>query len=318
MNLESGDYLKLTEDAVFKAYFKDNEHLLIQLLEDFLPLPKSSRIVKVKILNPEIGPDELEKVGGIGRKKFILDLRVDFKRSDAKADDKSEIAHVEIQTTPETHFADRLLAYSSRLYSEQLRSGETYKVLAPVYSLVFMTANLKEFESLEDEYYHVCNIRRTTKPDLILTRGMCFVIVELMKFKRQKVKDVHGQREAWSYLLKNSGKMDRVEYKRLQEKGEVMAEAVKRLWDISQNEGLRELLRVQERERMDRASREETVHMEGLKKGLKKGLEKGREEGVKETALKMLAKGLDFKDICEFTGLSKKEIENLKNAFKNS
>ena len=46
-----------------------------------------------------------------------------------------------------------------------------------------------------------------------------------------------------------------------------MAEAVKRLWDISQNEGLRELLRVQERERMDRASREETVRMEGLEKG---------------------------------------------------
>ena len=313
MNLESGDYLKLTEDAVFKAYFKDNEHLLIPLLENFLPLRKGSRIVKVKVLNPELGPDELEKAGGIGRKKFILDLRVDFKRSDAKADDKPEIAHVEIQTTPETHFSDRLLAYSSRLYSEQLRSGETYKFLAPVYSLVFMTANLKEFESLKDEYYHVCNIRRTTKPDLILTRGMCFVIVELTKFKRQKVKDVHGGREAWSYLLKNSGKMDRVEYKNLQEKGEVMAEAVKRLWDISQNEGLRELLRVQERERMDRASREETVRMEGEEKGREEGLEKGR----KDVALSMLRDGLSIEVICKHTGLSKEEIESLQNT-KNS
>ena len=56
-----------------------------------------------------------------------------------------------------------------------------------------------------------------------------------------------------------------------------MAEAVKRLWDISQNEGLKELLRVQERERMDRASREETVRMEGL--------EKGREEERKNIRL---------------------------------
>ena len=103
--------------------------------------------------------------------------------------DKPEIAHVEIQTTPETHFSDRLLAYSSRLYSEQLRSGETYKYLAPVYSLVFMTANLKEFESLKDEYYHVCNIRRTTKPDLILTRGMCFVIVEFNKIQETKSRE---------------------------------------------------------------------------------------------------------------------------------
>ena len=56
-----------------------------------------------------------------------------------------------------------------------------------------------------------------------------------------------------------------------------MAEAVKRLWDISQNEGLRELLRVQERERMDRANREETVRMERL--------EKGREEERKNIRL---------------------------------
>ena len=50
-----------------------------------------------------------------------------------------------------------------------------------------------------------------------------------------------------------------------------MAEAVKRLWDISQNEGLRELLRVQERERMDRAGRmrhpiSETSRMKKLAK----------------------------------------------------
>ena len=59
-----------------------------------------------------------------------------------------------------------------------------------------------------------------------------------------------------------------------------MAEAVKRLWDISQNEELRELLRVQERERMDRAGREETVRM--------KGEEKGREEASRAMALKLL------------------------------
>ena len=57
-----------------------------------------------------------------------------------------------------------------------------------------------------------------------------------------------------------------------------MAEAVKRLWDISQNEGLRELLRVQERERMDRASREETVRMEGTGKGTGRGTGKGTGE----------------------------------------
>ena len=90
-----------------------------------------------------------------------------------------------------------------------------------------------------------------------------------------------------------------------------MAEAVKRLWDISQNEGLRELLRVQERERMDRASREETVRMEGLEEGLEKGLEKGREEERKKMALKLLKDGIDLSTVSKYTGLSKKVLEKL-------
>ncbi len=290
------DYLKLTEDAVFKAYFKDDEKLLKSLLEDFLPLPKGSRIVDIKILNPELFPEQLEKVKGITNKNFILDLRVAFKKSNSKKEDRSEVVNVEVQTTPEAYFANRLLAYSSRLYSEQLASGETYKSLAPVYSLVFMTQNLKEFESIKDEYYHVCNIRRTTKPDLVLTRGMCFVIVELKKFKREGVKSLHSTREDWSYLLKNSGNMDKEEYKELQQKGGIMGEAVKRLWDISQNDGLREFLRVQEREQMDRASREETV----------------REEERKKVALSMLKDNFNIDVICKHTGFSKEEIEGLK------
>ena len=92
-----------------------------------------------------------------------------------------------------------------------------------------------------------------------------------------------------------------------------MAEAVKRLWDISQNEGLRELLRVQERERMDRASREETVRMEGLEEGPEKGLERGR----KDVALSMLRDGLSIEVICKHTGLSKEEIESLQNTKKS-
>ena len=86
-----------------------------------------------------------------------------------------------------------------------------------------------------------------------------------------------------------------------------MAEAVKRLWDISQNEGLRELLRVQERERMDRAGREETVRMEGLEEGP----EKGREEERKKMALKLLKDGIDLSTVSKYTGLSKKVLEKL-------
>ena len=56
---------------------------------------------------------------------------------------------------------------------------------------------------------------------------------------------------------------------------------------------------------------------EGMKQGLKEGIEQGLKEGeknaTKNTARKMLGKNMNIEDIIELTGLSKEEIENLKN-----
>ena len=301
-----GDYLKLTNDIVFKAYFKDGEKFLIPLLEDFLPLPDNARIIDVKVLNPEMSPDELKKMGGVPGKTFILDLRVTFKRSDAGKDDKPELVNVEMQASHDSYFADRLLAYSSRLYSEQLSAGRTYKDLAPVYSLVFMTDNLNEFSTIQNEYYHVCTIRRTTSPDLVMSRGMCFVIVELKKF-RKKQEELQGRREEWSFLVKHSGRMAKKDYKFLEKRGKTMSDAVKHLWDISQNQGLREFLQVQERDRLDRATGEELA----MEKGIEKGIEKGRKDNAEKTAISMLGDGIEIDTVKKYTGLSKQDIEKL-------
>ncbi len=54
----------------------------------------------------------------------------------------------------------------------------------------------------------------------------------------------------------------------------------------------------------------------GLQKGEKIGLEKGRRQGEEqkkiEIAKKLLALGISLEDIQKATGLTKKEIENLK------
>ncbi len=296
------EFLGLTNDVAFKVFFKENTQLLNSLLEDFLPLPKNSRVVKVDVLNPEIESDELKKVGGEEGKKFILDLKVAFERSDTE-EKQPEIANVEMQTTSEIHFADRLLAYSARLYSRQLKAGDSYKSLAPVYSLIFMSKNLRQFEEIKDEYYHICTIRRATKPDLILSRGMCFVIVELEKFKK-KIEELKGQREDWSYLLKNSGNMNKKEYEILQNKGGIMAEAVKSLWNMSKEEGLREYLEAVEKKEMDRISDLESAREDGLKRGERKK--------AREIARELLAAGTDYKFIAKITGLALEEIEKLK------
>ena len=78
------------------------------------------------------------------------------------------------------YFTNRTLAYSCRLYSRQIGEGIGYKKLLPVYSLAFINETLKAFDSTED-YYHICNIRRTESPEILMSNGLCFVIVRAWK-----------------------------------------------------------------------------------------------------------------------------------------
>ena len=55
--LKKSHFLKLTNDAAFKTYFKSNEEALKSLLTHFLPLPKDSKIIKVDVLDPDLHPN---------------------------------------------------------------------------------------------------------------------------------------------------------------------------------------------------------------------------------------------------------------------
>ena len=95
-----------------------------------------------------------------------------------------------------------------------------------------------------------------------------------------------------------------------------MGNAVKKLWNLSEDEKIQEYMEAIEKQRRDQWARESYVRREGREEGEKKGREegekKGREEGErkkqKEVALQMLAKGLDISTICECTGLSEEEV----------
>ena len=123
--------------------------------------------------------------------------------------------------------------YLSRLYSGQIRKGENIDKLLPVYSLVFTTVNLKEFEGIKD-YYHVCNIRRIGHPEVVMSRGMSFVIVELDKFQSQ-LGELIDIKENWCYFLKNSGNMNLKEYTSFQNEG---------IWDLATRQSGRDKVKV--------------------------------------------------------------------------
>ena len=309
--------IALTFDAAFKMYFKQKEELLKPLLQNFLPLPEGSVVEDVKLLDTELTRNDPEKT-------FVLDMRVKIARQTADGI-FTEVVDVEMQSTSEPYFSDRLLAYSARLYSDQLLTGEKYDKLDRIYCLAF-TPYLEEFKPIQDQYYHVCSLRREMPPYLTFSHGMKFIVVELDKFMSSvdKILDI---RDAWCYLLKLSHKMDRREFEVLAKKDKNMAKAIKHLWNLSEDELTRERLRAIEKERLDQVtresyyrekSREEGIEegMErGIEEGMEKGMEKGREEGMekkqKEIALNLLKARTDIQTICQCTGMTEAEVRGL-------
>ncbi len=98
-----------------------------------------------------------------------------------------------------------------------------------------------------------------------------------------------------------------------------MGRAVKNLWNLSQDELMRERLEAEDKQRRDRLSQIDTAHEEGLEKGREEGRKEGREEGLekgrreerKAIALKMILKGQEALEMSEATGLAEDEIKAL-------
>lgn len=62
-----------------------------------------------------------------------------------------------------------------------------------------------------------------------------------------------------------------------------------------------------------KALSDEKSRIEGaLEEGMAKGIEKGIEKGKAETAIKLLALGIDIQTIAEATGMTREEIEALR------
>ena len=228
--LKKSNFLKLTNDAAFKAYFKSNKKLLISLLTNFLPLPKGSTIIEVQLLDSELSSLKASTDKKKSDKTFVLDLLVRFTRKNLLGEKQTETVNVEMQSTSDPYFIDRTLAYSCRIYSQQIKKGNPYNNLFPVYSLSFTAKNLKAFKNIKD-YYHVCNICRRGSSEVIISKGLCFIVIELGKFDKN-VKQLYNTRELWCYLLKNSHRMGSLEYKSFKERGGQMAKAVKSLWNF--------------------------------------------------------------------------------------
>ena len=296
-------FLNLTQDLIFKSYFKLDKNLLKSLLKAFLPLPDNASIKSIIILDsllPSLTSEE---------KSSLMDLRVQL--------DSGEFVNVEMQAFPHKSFTQRILLYWAKNYSSQLKTGEEYETLCPAYSLIFSMYDL--FPEAES-FYTSFSIRSDESPYFCFNKDLRLITVELSKFKKKTPATLLDLREEWCYLLKESKQMGERESEELSKKGEDMKRALFRLKELSREEGLRLVEEAKEKARRDQAARERDSFNSGLEQGIKQGkiegIEKGKTEGMKkgktELVMNMLKNKLDISLISKITGLSEKEIHQLK------
>ena len=292
-------FINLTQDLIFKSYFKPDKTLLKSLLKAFLPLPDKDTIKDIIILDsllPSLTPEE---------KSSLMDLRVQL--------DSGELVNVEMQAFPHKSFTQRILLYWAKNYSSQLKTGEDYKTLCPAYSLIFSAYDL--FPETGD-FYTSFSIRSDESPYFCFNEDLRLVTVELSKFKKKTPSALLDLREDWCYLLKESKRMGEREGEELSAKGEEMKKAMVRLRELSREEGLQLVEEAKEKARRDQAAREHdsfnSGRIEGKEEGIIQGKTEGKEEGKTELIISMLKNELNIPLISKITGLSEKEIYQIK------
>ena len=300
----AGKYLDPKADLTFKLVFGEHKDLVMSLLNALLPLEPDGQITSVEYLPTELVPENP------GKKDSVVDVRCE--------DQQGRQFIVEMQMYWNQYFKSRVLLNASKAVVKQLKDGEGYNLIQPVYCLNLI--NDIGFESEPDEFYHDYAIVNVAHSDRII-EGLRFVFVELPKFKPESIAEKKMAVLWLRFLTEINRKTD-----------EAPAE-------LLENEATRKALSLVEKSAMTEAqlhaydkfwmavtdeagfleARYHRGMTEGLEKGRAEGMEKGRAEGRaegvakanREHASKMKALNMPDEIISQITGLSMEEIEKL-------
>ena len=140
------------------------------------------------------------------------------------------------------------------------------------------------------------------------------VSIEIPKVKRILEKEPNDKLAQWVQFLDNPNEK---EVLKAMENNEEIKEAMEELEEVSKIKQLRRIAELK-----DKAIRDEKNGLRhATEDGINIGLERGRKEGIKEgeknkqieIAKKLLKEGMSTEKISLIVGMSKEEVENLKN-----
>ena len=262
-------------DIIFQAIF--GEVGSENITKDFLEKILKRKIEKISLdKNPILRRDlKDEKLG-------VLDIVTEL--------DGKEKCNIEMQLIDKNNIIERMLYYWSKMYTKQIKAGDDYNKLEKTIVILIADFNIKGLE--EVEYHSTWKIIETNSvKKLILTDKFELDIIELSKIKgRENEKD---QLLDWLIFLENP-ESERVARK--MEENENLKEAVEKLDRISEDEKMQRIIELREKAIRD----EHAIYAKGV------------DDGIIKIAKNMLKENIDIEMIIKVTGLTKEEIENLR------
>ncbi|MDE5564068.1 MAG: Rpn family recombination-promoting nuclease/putative transposase [Oscillospiraceae bacterium] len=268
-------------DVVFKELFIRERSLLKNFISDVLDIPFEN-ILDVTLTNPEMPSDYADG------KLVRLDLSVKLRKQDGM----ETLVNVELQVNSQSYFKKRTLFYWSKLYTSELRSGESYKSLKRTICI-----NILNFNITDKQDYHTEIIAADKDTGEPFTDLLSIHFFELRKVTERV--DVNDRKTMWMQLIKadTEEKLNMIKNTNIP----AMKQAVQVIFDMSADTVLRERARIREKALHDEASALEGAREEGLKEGLEKA----------KKVFKLSMQGYDPEKIAEILSISEDEVKSI-------
>ncbi len=284
-------YAPLRYDIVFKGFFskEDNKNLLLSLLKNYLDLDIVNE-EDIQFTNTELTPTKLDD------KMPRLDLRVKLRTG--------ESVNVEVQGNYMPFFLKRLYYYNTKMYSSQAVQGGIYGDLKKSMTLAFTY-----YDIFDSEFYknHIYLYHEESQAKVLDDIHLC--VIELSKYLKLK-KNKRIEVDDWADLL--NAKTD-MAFENIKKRGGIMAEAVRKLSFFTQDEIDRYWEDMYLKAEMDENTLKAYWKEQGLAEGRSEGRVEGRKEGISIGKIEgMLTLGADIAKIMELTGVTEKEILEVK------
>jgi predicted transposase/invertase (TIGR01784 family) len=162
--------ISLKDDLVFKAVFVKEPRLLKNFIQEILFPDREIIVDTVIVTNPELTIEYKD------HKRAILDITA--------TGTNGNIFHVEIQNTKRPYFSARTVFYASKLIVNQIKSGENYSAIRPVYQIILV--DYRVFDGIH--YSEQFQLRGVTNPNHIFYDGLLIHLIDLSNLRRLKYK----------------------------------------------------------------------------------------------------------------------------------